>query len=989
MFKSKDLFSPQQLLARAETRYCEDFSTPALRVKATPKMTMNDETIAWAAAALNITICADDGAAPSLDAGAGDKHVNDPAGPRLPDNIPPWLTKPADGQSGGNYQVVITMLTEHSKTVSQSPLRILAEWMAREGCYQISIEENCSGKELDEFLIRAGIPRYGGASGWKDEVLEKTYEWVDFLKAEADADHLARRQDDEPDAAGRGLSAAEVTSALAAEGLSFICSPRGQGTTGFQNVFLIKSGTHKGKFIAVGYTEDNDNFSLGIFHSSQEAALYFARFRANMKDAASPSGSDEEAVLLIDPDRAAADGAAPAAAAAAAADTAAAAAVAAATATDAGDRPAAVGLSYSLATSHPDVEEFISREWRASEVAAGQHDVRFLHKDFLPDCGGTKVLAESKSPKILMWLQNAAEGTRIGFAGATIEKGRRANFVRLERFYIVPDFRGTTFNVRPSHALLRQLVLEASATHQCTTIELGNAISQSKVHSRFIESLNCFTRDQVREHWSGTVNIHEQLLPQLDLQMDGAVNPNQLPAAPTNAAYGLAGLGVLGVDRVAAPPDGQVVGSGGNSSAPLQRIRLGDALEELQLNITLEASAAQAAGAAAQQSLHDQRAVNPNQLPAAPTNAAYGLAGLGVLGAERVAAAARQMGARAAQAAQLDATAATAAAAAPDAADDADADANAAAAGGDNGVVQQAAQFDLQFQQAAGYGSGGGSAFQQAFPMQAWRPAAQAGGSNYQERDAADADVDDEYSNGQVDGNEDNPDNGSDQGAEAAQPAAAAGKVVTGDAGRLPRNRDGQRKARSNKRGFVNVPRQEFRRLQGNKCALVNGNLRSCAQDALVNAAKALGVRVTKKQVYDATLPTEGDTEMGLIIDYAVNELGIQMDKKTQLCQIKGGPAYALLQKTQGVFVVELCISQSGMDDDYHNVVYDADYQHVMYPGIRGAIIDNEKDTPVKFIEPSDRAEVQQARDVFHSLFPFASNVRVVGAWLMRRIPSE
>ena len=965
MFISKDRFSPQQLLARAEWRYCEEFATPALRVNTTPRMTMNDETIAWAAAALNITICADDGAAPSLDAGAGDKHVNDPAGPRLPDNIPPWLTKPADGQSGGNYQVVITMLTEHSKTVSQSPLRILAEWMAREGCYQISIEENCSGKELDEFLIRAGIPRYGGASGWKDEVLEKTYEWVDFLKAEADADHLARRQDDEPDAAGRGLSAAEVTSALAAEGLSFICSPRGQGTTGFQNVFLIKSGTHEGKFIAVGYTEDNDNYSLGIFHSSQEAALYFARFRANMKDAAAPSGSDEEAVLLIDPDRDKHP--------------------------DAGNRPAAVGLSYSLATSHSDVEEFISREWRASEVAAGQHDVRFLQKDFLPDCGGTKVLAESKSPKILMWLQNAAEGTRIGFAGATIEKGRRANFVRLERFYIVPDFRGTTFNGRPSHALLRQLVLEASATHQCTTIELGNAISQSKVHSKFIESLNCFTRDQVREHWSGTVDIHEQLLPQLgghlplplamvtpaaaagpsglppaplgvglgncrhgqvrgsgsdssgqveagsshsDLQMDSAVNPIQPPVAPTNAACGLAGLGVLGVDRVAAAPDGQVVGSGGNSSAPLQHIRLGDALEELQLSITLEASA---------------------------------------------------IAAQAAQAAQLNATAATAAAAAPDAADDAYANVNAAAAGGDNRVVQQGAPqvFDRQFQQAAGYGAGSGSAFQQAIPLQAWRPAPTLQQQTAQERVAADADVDDEYSNGQINSDEDNPDNGSDQGAEAAQPAATAAQ----HAGRLPRNREGLRKARSNKRGYVNVPRQEFRRLQGNKCALVNGNLRSCAQDALVNAAKALGVRVTKKQVYDATLPTEGDTEMGLIIDYAVNELGIQMDKKTQLCQIKGGPAYALLQKTQGVFVVELCISQSGMDDDYHNVVYDAGYQHVMYPGIHGAIIDNEKDTPVKFIEPSDRAEVQQARNVFLSLFPFASDVRVVGAWLMRRIP--
>ena len=247
---------------------------------------MNEQTIAWAAAALNITICADDGAAPSSDAGAADEHMNVGQPPR-PHIIPPWLTEPADG-AAGEYQVVIPVLTEHSKTLSQSPLQTLAEWMHRGGCFHLAIEQNCTGKELDEFLTRAGIARVGGVTSWKDKVLEGTYEWKDFLRAEEEADDLARRQDDEPDAAGpRGLSGAEVTAALAAEGLSLIHSPRGQGTTGYQNVFLIESGTHEGKFIAVGYDEDNENYSLGIFHSSQEAALYFARFRANnIKDAA-------------------------------------------------------------------------------------------------------------------------------------------------------------------------------------------------------------------------------------------------------------------------------------------------------------------------------------------------------------------------------------------------------------------------------------------------------------------------------------------------------------------------------------------------------------------------------------------------------------------------------------------------------------------------------------------------------------------------------
>ena len=183
---------------------------------------------------------------------------------------------------------------------------------------------------------------------------------------------------------------------------------------------------------------------------------------------------------------------------------------------NAGHRPAPLRLSYSLAQSHYEVEQFISQTWRTSERNAVQHDARKLRHDFLPDCGGTKVLDESKSPKILMWLQDAADGTRLGFAGATIERGRREWVVRLERFYVDPDCRsaGISPDGRPSRALLRQLLIEAASKHQCTKMELGCAISQSKMHTRFIESLNCFTQYEGSK-WSGTVDIHDKLLPQL------------------------------------------------------------------------------------------------------------------------------------------------------------------------------------------------------------------------------------------------------------------------------------------------------------------------------------------------------------------------------------------------------------------------------------------------------------------------------------------
>jgi len=178
----------------------------------------------------------------------------------------------------------------------------------------------------------------------------------------------------------------------------------------------------------------------------------------------------------------------------------------------------ASGLSYSLASSHADVEEFISQEWRPEEVSAGRVDPT---KDFLPDCGGTKALAEGTSPKVLVWLHDGSDATRIGFAGANVQKGRRANFVTLERFYVVPSWRRSpqsataSGSIRPSHALLRQLLLEAIANHQCSSMELGTAISQSRVHDKFIELLQCFTCDRVNGHWTGTVDICTTLLPKL------------------------------------------------------------------------------------------------------------------------------------------------------------------------------------------------------------------------------------------------------------------------------------------------------------------------------------------------------------------------------------------------------------------------------------------------------------------------------------------
>ena len=226
----------------------------------------------------------------------------------------------------------------------------------------------------------------------------------------------------------------------------------------------------------------------------------------------------------------------------------------------------------------------------------------------------------------------------------------------------------------------------------------------------------------------------------------------------------------------------------------------------------------------------------------------------------------------------------------------------------------------------------------------------------------------------------------------------------------------GKQKALDKKDGFVDMPRSHDRSLNGSRI-LSDGNVRSCGQDGLVMGCKALGVPITKKKVYDATLPAEGDTKVGVIVNYA-DTIGVEMlDARVpstlgySIFQQDGGPEHALLQIEDGVFWVELRISQTGKKDDKHVVMYDASftvpegkntiaYQPIIDAGftpdtfdlIRGVVRDNDKDTSSKYLDPSDREFAEKdgkpwpkARDVFKSLFPLASKVQVVGVWLMRK----
>lgn len=170
-------------------------------------------------------------------------------------------------------------------------------------------------------------------------------------------------------------------------------------------------------------------------------------------------------------------------------------------------------LSYTLATSHAEAKGLLA-EWREYEKVQDNADLR---RDFVPDCGGSKALDDDSNPQVLVWLRATSDAYRIGFAGATVRTGRTRKIATLQRFFIERSWRKSKFGnllLRtqvPSEALFGQVLLAAAQHHDCTAMELGAGLSQSRLHKRFFERLGCFTVDIVTGHMSGVIDIDELL----------------------------------------------------------------------------------------------------------------------------------------------------------------------------------------------------------------------------------------------------------------------------------------------------------------------------------------------------------------------------------------------------------------------------------------------------------------------------------------------
>lgn len=169
------------------------------------------------------------------------------------------------------------------------------------------------------------------------------------------------------------------------------------------------------------------------------------------------------------------------------------------------------------------------------------------------------------------------------------------------------------------------------------------------------------------------------------------------------------------------------------------------------------------------------------------------------------------------------------------------------------------------------------------------------------------------------------------------------------------------------------------------------GSLRSCLQDAIVNAVDRIGLFSTKKEVaaFKKTLYKQRpprrtkNTHLEEILETDVmkklkKEKGLRFISEKNYFEQKGGPTYALLQVPDDEVRIVLGLVH-GRSTEWHALVYDAGYTDPNHVTVKGAFIDNRKKGLRRLLEPADRVDKWSSREALNGFYRGAMvEIRVV-----------
>ena len=192
--------------------------------------------------------------------------------------------------------------------------------------------------------------------------------------------------------------------------------------------------------------------------------------------------------------------------------------------------------------------------------------------------------------------------------------------------------------------------------------------------------------------------------------------------------------------------------------------------------------------------------------------------------------------------------------------------------------------------------------------------------------------------------------------------------------------------------GFSDLSRGHWRE-QGCSKLVVDGTKYTCIQDALLVVCRRIGVNVSKDQVYADLVKPQEEAVVADVCCYAREKLNLDMvcvshGPKDALARRPGGLAFATLQLLEGSFiiVVQATLAEGGVER--HALAFLSDFKHPAYRNHFGALVDNDPRVAVRFLQPSDRASVAEARKVFDGLFWTATRVDITSVWKVSKPPS-
>ena len=185
--------------------------------------------------------------------------------------------------------------------------------------------------------------------------------------------------------------------------------------------------------------------------------------------------------------------------------------------------------------------------------------------------------------------------------------------------------------------------------------------------------------------------------------------------------------------------------------------------------------------------------------------------------------------------------------------------------------------------------------------------------------------------------------------------------------------------------GYSDLTRGDWRQ-QGCAPFIQDGSKYTCIQDSLIVAARYVGCVFNAKDLHDALDDPLKEAEIYRIVNYARDTLGLAMvcvshGSEDALSRVKGGIAFATLQLQSGAFIIVLDATLDDNTVERHAMAFLADFQHPAYRNHFGALVDNDPRVSVRFLQPSDRASVAAARNVFDGLFWTAKKVMITSVW--------